>query len=136
MFRSPPQPMWDLTIHPSILARTHSLSQSMWDPLIHPFEAQHSCWHIASCPPPFGVQPLSPSLAHHPVFNSNTICNSSSPPRTDIVLFGFSLLNSLKVLKRVLLGRGFHTLIKNVSLSSPTDIGSHNSPPFGAQRPR
>ena len=39
MFRSPPQPMWDLTIHlparPSILAGTRSLLQSMWDSLIH-----------------------------------------------------------------------------------------------------
>ena len=28
-----------------------------------------------------------------------------------------------------MLGRGFHTLIKNVSFSSPTDVGSHNPPP-------
>ena len=41
----------------------------------------------------------------------------------------------LKVFKTCLLGRGFHTLIKNVSFSSPTDVGSHNPLPFGAQRP-
>ena len=35
---------------------------------------------------------------------------------------------SLKVFKTCLLGRGFHTLIKNVSFSSPTDVGSHNPP--------
>ena len=35
-----------------------------------------------------------------------------------------------------LLWRGFHTLIKNTSFSSPTDVRSHNPPSFGAQRPR
>ena len=33
--------------------------------------------------------------------------------------------------KTRLLGRGFHILIKNVSFSSPTDVGSHNPPPSG-----
>ena len=51
-----------------------------------------------------------------------------------IWVFPFGL--PLKVFKMRLLGRGFHTLIKNVSFSSPTDVGSHNPPPFGAQRPR
>ena len=37
----------------------------------------------------------------------------------------------LDVFKTCLLGRGFHTLIKNVSFSSPTDMGSHNPPPLG-----
>ncbi|MED6196278.1 hypothetical protein PIB30_046021 [Stylosanthes scabra] len=37
--------------------------------------------------------------------------------------------------KRVLLGRGAHTLIKSVSFSSPIDVGLHNPPPNGAQRP-
>ena len=49
-------------------------------------------------------------------------CNSSSPPLVDIVLFGLPL----KVFKRRLIERGFHTLIKNASFSSPTDVGSHN----------
>ena len=31
----------------------------------------------------------------------------------------------------LLLERGFHILIKNVSFSSPTDVGSHNLPPSG-----
>ena len=35
--------------------------------------------------------------------------------------FGFPL----KVFKMRLLGKGFHTLIKGVSFSSPTDVGSH-----------
>ena len=30
-----------------------------------------------------------------------------------------------------LLGRGFHVVIRNVSFLSPTDVGSHNSPPWG-----
>ena len=30
-----------------------------------------------------------------------------------------------------MLGRGFHTLIKNVSFFSPTDMESHNPPPSG-----
>ena len=57
---------------------------------------------------------------------SDTICNSLSSPLADIVLFGVSL----KVFKPHRLGRGFHTLIKNISFSSPTDVGFHNPPPF------
>ena len=53
---------------------------------------------------------------------SHSICNGPSPPLADIVLFGFSL----KVFKTCLLGRGFHTLIKNVLFPSPTDEVSHN----------
>lgn len=33
--------------------------------------------------------------------------------------------------KTCLLGRGFHIPIKNASFSSPTDVGSHNPPPWG-----
>ena len=56
-------------------------------------------------------------------------CNSST-----LSAFPFGL--PLKVFKTCLLGRGFHTLIKNASFPSPTDVGSHNPPPFGAQRLR
>ena len=35
-----------------------------------------------------------------------------------------------------MLKRGFHALIKNALFPSLTDVGSHKSPPFGAQRPR
>ena len=42
--------------------------------------------------------------------NSDTICNGTSTLITDIVLFV----------------RGLHTLIRNVSFPSPTDVGSHN----------
>ena len=54
-------------------------------------------------------------------------CNSSSPTLTDIVLFGLLL----KVFKTHLLGRGLHTLVKNVLFSSLNDVGSHNPPPLG-----
>ena len=68
-------------------------------------------------------------------FSWPSFCNRHSPPLVDIVLFGFSLLGfPLKVFKMRLLGRGFHTLIKGVLFSSPTDVGSHNPPPFEAQR--
>ncbi|MED6167748.1 hypothetical protein PIB30_005715 [Stylosanthes scabra] len=34
-----------------------------------------------------------------------------------------------------MLGRGIHTLIRHTSFSSPVDVGLHNPPPKGAQRP-
>ena len=54
------------------------------------------------------------------------------PPLADIVLLGLPL----KALKTRLLGGGFHTFINGVLFSSPTNVGHHNPPPFGAQRPR
>ena len=47
-----------------------------------------------------------------------------------IVLLNFHFRVSPQVIKMRLLGRGLHTLIKNVSFSSRTDVGSHNPPPF------
>ncbi|MED6189763.1 hypothetical protein PIB30_099148 [Stylosanthes scabra] len=35
--------------------------------------------------------------------------------------------------KRVMLGRGIHTLIRHASFSSPTDVGPHNPPPKGSR---
>ena len=40
-------------------------------------------------------------------------------------LWAFPFRLPLKVFKTRLLERGFHTLLKNVSFSSPTDVGSH-----------
>ena len=120
--------MWDLTIHPpsrpSVLVGTRSLLQSMCNlpiyspsgpsvlvgtpPRVHPF------WGLASL------------LAHRPVFAFDTICNSPSPLLADIVLFGLFFKLPLKVFKMCLLGRGFHTLIRNVSVSSLTDVESHD----------
>ena len=58
-------------------------------------------------------------------------CNSLDPPLADIVCFcPLCIAVGLTVLKRIL-GRGFHTLIRNASFPSPTDVGSHN-PPLGA----
>ena len=44
----------------------------------------------------------------------------------------FFFRGSPKVFKTRLLGRGFHTFIKNVSFYSPTNVGSHNPSPFRA----
>ena len=38
--------------------------------------------------------------------------------------------------KTRLLGEGFHTLINGGLFSSSTNVGYHNPPPLGAQRPR
>ena len=127
--------MWDFTIHPpqgsSVFAGTRSFLHSMWDPhQIHPPSGPSVLTGT-----PLRVYPLqgtASSLAHCPVSGSETICNGPSPPLADIVLFGLPL----KVFNTRLLGRGFHTLIQGVSFSSPTDVRSHNPPPFKFQRPR
>ena len=108
---SPPQLMWDITIHPpsgpSVLTGTLSFLRSMWDcPQIHP-------------PPHLGPVSL---LAHRSVFGSDTIYNTPDPPLADIVLFGLSLLG----FKTRLLGEGFHTLINGDLFSSPTNVGHHS----------
>ena len=87
-----------------------SLLQPMWDLTIRP-------WGPAR------------TLEYRPGSGSNTICNSQSPPLADIVLCGLSPQG----FKTCLIGRGFHTLIRNASFSSPTNMGSHNPPPLGAQ---
>ena len=176
MFRSPPQPIWDLTIYlssgPSVLSgpmslMTHrpvsgsdticngpsppladivlfglslsglrllgrgfhtlinnALFSSPTDVESHNlplFGAQRPRWH--SFPSPINLGPPIHALsgpaslmAHRPVSGFDTICNGPSPSLADIVLFGLSL-SGLR-----LLGRGFHTLIKNASFSSPTDV--------------
>ena len=56
----------------------------------------------------------------------DTICNSSSPPLVDIIHFSLlRIVINLTVLKTRLLRRSFHTLIRNVSFPSPTDVRSH-----------
>ena len=87
---------------------------------------------LAGTPP--CVHPLRGSafsLTHCPVSSSDTICNSSSPQLTDIVLFGLSL----KVFKTRLLGGDVHTLVTNVLFSSLINVGSHNPLPSRAQCP-
>ena len=111
------------------------------------FAAQRSRWHSFLSPidvgpldpPPLGpcVLPRTPPGVHlhsglsllastSPGADFDTICNSPSPPLADIVLFGLSLLGFPTRFKTRLLGRDFHTLIKNVLFSSPTDVGSHS----------
>ena len=99
LFSSPP--MWNLTIHlpssPSVLAGTPSR--------VHPLSR------------------LSLLAGTSLVSGSNTICNDSSPPLANIVpLWDFPFGLFLKIFKTCLLGRGFHTLIKNVLLSSPKSM--------------
>ena len=121
MFRSPPQMMWDLTIHPlwgpAFLLAHRLVSTPIWGPaslLAHRLVST-PFWGSAS------------SLARRLVSGSDTIRSPSSSTASRYYPFwAFPLGFSFKVFKMRLLGRGFHTLIKNVSFSSPTDVGSHS----------
>ena len=74
---------------------------------------------VGSHNPPLGDP--SSLLAHRPVFVFDTISNGSSSLRADTVHFGrLRIVVSLTVFKTRLLGRDFHTLIRNVLFSSPT----------------
>ena len=74
------------------------------------------------------------SLAYCSVSDFDIICNNPSPLLVDSVRFGpLRIVISFIVFEMRLLGRGFHTLIRNASFPSPTDLGSHNLPPLGAQ---
>ena len=112
------------------------------------FEFQRPRWHsfpfqIHVGPPPIhspsgysvlaGTLPrvysfsgLSLLTSNRPVFGSDTICNGTSPPLADIALFRLPVWTSPQGFKTRLLKRGLHTLIKEASVSSPTDLGSHN----------
>ena len=58
--------------------------------------------------------------------------NRPSPPRVNFCLFWASPSGlPYKDFETCLLGRGFHTLIKNTLFPVSTDIGSHNPPPLG-----
>ena len=114
--------MWDLTIHPlrgpaSSLAhhllfftfRVHHLAGTPLG-VYPPLGAQSLYWQIAWWPPPLGLNVFALCMS---VFFYHYLW-----------VFPFGLL--LKIFKMYLLGRGFHTLIKNVSFPSPIDVGSHN----------
>ena len=74
--------------------------------------------------PPHG-SPTS-SLTHRLVTGSDTICNSLSSSSVDIVYFDpLHITVNLTIFQTRLLGRGFHTLIKNASFSSLTNVRSH-----------
>ena len=124
-----------------------------------PFEAQRPSWHTARCPPPFGAQRPCSHTAWCPLpFGTQRPCWHTArcltlfrkrfphPYKECFVplskptasrccpLWAFPFGFSLKVFKMCLLGRGFHTLTKNVLFSSPTDVTSHRRPNFGACR--
>ena len=107
---SPPQLMWDLTIR-HLQGPTSSLAlvtlQSTWDLTIYSSSAPNVL---------AGTPPSRPNI-----LGSDTICNSQSPPLGDIVFFRLSL----NISKTRILWRDFHTLINNVSFSSPTNTRSH-----------
>ena len=93
MFRSPPQPMWDLTIHSSlgssVLAGTRSLLQSMWDPPIHPLLEPNVLVGTPLRVHPLQAQPLS--------FSSPTDVGSHNPPplEPNVLASTRSLLQSM-----------------------------------------
>ena len=127
---SPPQPMWDITIHPpsrpSVLAGTLSFQQSMWDrPQIHPFfGAQRPYWHTASCLPPFGEQREGRHIVREP--GSDTICNDPDPPLADIVLLSNQCGTSQSTPLRGQRPR-WHSFLYPIYVGPPP-----NPPPFGA----
>ena len=82
--------------------------------------------------PPFGEQPPRWHIVRYLALIS--FVTAQSTPLANIVFFGLSLLGFPSGFKTCLLGKGFHTLIKGVSFSSPTNVGYHNPPPFRAQR--
>ena len=97
-------PLWGIPIHPrlglSVLADIRSLLQLMWDPPIHPPSGPNVLSDIWSCVHP--LWSLASSLTHRPVFDYDTICNSTSPLLAHIVVFGLSLLGfPSRFLKRV-----------------------------------
>ena len=65
------------------------------------------------------------------LFPKESSCNSLSPPPVDIVFFKLFLLGFHSRFLKHLLGRGFHTIMKNASFSSSTDVGSYNPLPSG-----
>ena len=127
MFRCPPTDVGSHNPSPSglnILANT--------PPHVHPFGAQS---HNPSPLEPSVLASTSPHvhplwgstslLAHLPMSNSDTICNNPNPPVVDSILFGLFLPEFPQSFKTHMLGRGFHTLIKNTSFSSPPNVRSH-----------
>ena len=132
MICSPPQLMWDNTIHPpsgpSVLAGTLSFLQSMWDrPQIHPLWDPTSflAHRLVSTP----LRRTAKRLTHRPVSGFDTICNDPDPPLVDISL-GFPFRASPQGFKTRLLGESFRTLINGDLFSSPTNVGHHISTNF------
>ena len=80
------------------------------------------------------VAPWRPAslLTHRLLSAFDTICNTSSSSLTIYCpLWPITYRRKPYSFKTCLLGRSFHTLLRNVSFPSPTDVGSHNPPPWG-----
>ena len=77
MFRSPPQPMWDLTIHPKVGPNT----LAGIPPRVHPLQNLASL--LVHCFVSTPLQGSVSSLAHHSMSGSNTICNNTNPHLVD-----------------------------------------------------
>ena len=90
------------------------------------------------CPIYFNIRSLGSHSGLKPTFEPVSLfrggnkigkCNDPDPLLVYIVLFGLSLSG----FKTCMLGEGFHTLINGGLFFSPTNVGHHNPPPFGAQ---
>ena len=92
------------------------------------FRAQCSHSHTAQCPPPSGLSVLSDTLLG--VWLLYHLKQLKPTATRYCPLWNFPSGLPLKVFKTCLLDEGFHTLIKNVSFTSPTDVRSHNPPSF------
>ena len=68
--------------------------------------------------------------AHRSVSNFDTVCNSLSLPLVNIIRFSLLYIVIRLSFKTRLLESGFHTVISNVSYSSPINVGPHNFPLF------
>jgi len=135
LFRFPPQPIWDLTIH----SPSWPSSLEVSTPLIKGVSFSSSTDLGSHNPPPFphlykgyfvfllnrcGISQFTPlrgpavlagtrsllqsafSLAYRTMSSFDTICNGPNPPLVDIVFFELPL----KAFKTRLLGRGFTPL--------------------------
>ena len=116
MFRSPPQLMWDITIHPpsrpSVLASTRSFLISMWEP--------HQI-HLLLGP---SILTGTPPRAYLHSGNNLLIDILSGVWLSSL---GFPFQASPQDLKTRMLVRDFHTLIKGVSFSYPTNEEHHTN---------
>ena len=75
---------------PSVFAgSSRSLLQSMLVPLIHLLRSPNVI--VGTLPRVYPLRGSASLLVHHPMSNSDTICNGLSLPLVDIVLFGLTL---------------------------------------------
>ena len=115
--------MWDPLIHPfsgsSVPFDTPSRMHPLRGPasllehrlLSTPFGAQPPRWHIAWC---LALIAFVTAQAHRSQILSS---------------LGFPFRASPQGFQKASAKDNFHTLIKNVSFPSPTDVGSHNASP-------